>query len=171
MTQESKVEDVVSALDGIEIEDDAELIDDNSPLHNAASRGHANYLEALLNAGASPNSRDPYGNTLLHLAAMHGTKSEKFCFRLTEMRSVLRTQSALPGSNSFFLHQIGHSKSVLLLLERGARLNARNKYGNTLLHAAAMNGHTEMVLFLLDKGIKLTTKNNAGSTPLHYAGT
>ena len=73
MAQTAKVEDVASALDGIEIEDDAELIDDNSPLHNAASRGHANYLEALLNAGASPNSRDPYGNTLLHLAAMHGT--------------------------------------------------------------------------------------------------
>lgn len=58
-----------------------------------------------------------------------------------------------------------------MLLERGARINARNKYGNTLLHVAAMNGHTEMVLFLLDKGIKLSTKNNAGSTPLHYAGT
>lgn len=70
----------------------------------------------------------------------------------------------------FHLHT-GHSKSVLLLLERGARINTRNKYGNTLLHVAAMNGHTEMVLFLLDKGIKLTTKNNAGSTPLHYAGT
>jgi ankyrin repeat protein len=68
----TKLEDVATALDGIEIEDDSELIDDNSPLHNAASRGHANYLEALLNAGASPNSRDPYGNTLLHLAAMHG---------------------------------------------------------------------------------------------------
>ena len=64
----------------------------------------------------------------------------------------------------------GHNKSVLLLLERGAKINARNKYGNTLLHVAAMNGHTEMVLFLLDKGIKLTAKNNAGSTPLHYAG-
>ena len=71
-TPSAKLEDVASALDGIEIEDDTELIDDNSPLHNAASRGHANYLEALLNAGASPNSKDPYGNTLLHLAAMHG---------------------------------------------------------------------------------------------------
>lgn len=69
------------------------------------------------------------------------------------------------------MHETGHSKSVIMLLERGARINARNKYGNTLLHVAAMNGHTEMVLFLLDKGIKLTTKNNAGSTPLHYAGT
>lgn len=76
-----KVDDLASALDGIEIEDDSELIDDNSPLHNAASRGHANYLEALLNAGASPNSRDPYGNTLLHLAAMHGTNSPIFLSR------------------------------------------------------------------------------------------
>jgi hypothetical protein len=75
------MEDVVSALDGIEIEDDAELIDDNSPLHNAASRGHANYLEALLNAGASPNSRDPYGNTLLHLASMHGPYWQRNYFR------------------------------------------------------------------------------------------
>lgn len=81
MAQKAKVEDVASALDGIEITDDAELIDDNSPLHNAASRGHANYLEALLNAGASPNSRDPYGNSLLHLAAMHGTHDQGFNFR------------------------------------------------------------------------------------------
>lgn len=58
-----------------------------------------------------------------------------------------------------------------MLIERGARIQARNKYGNTLLHVAAMNGHTEMVLFLLDRGLKLTTKNNAGSTPLHYACT
>lgn len=69
-----EVEDVANALDDISIEDVSEQIDDNSPLHNAASRGHSNYLEALLNAGASPNSKDPYGNTLLHLAAMHGTQ-------------------------------------------------------------------------------------------------
>lgn len=86
MAQKAKVEDVASALDGIEVEDDAELIDDNSPLHNAASRGHANYLEALLNAGASPNSRDPYGNSLLHLAAMHGTSDPNFPFRHNEGR-------------------------------------------------------------------------------------
>jgi len=29
-------------------------------------------LEALLNNGASPNSHNQYGNTLLHLAAMYG---------------------------------------------------------------------------------------------------
>lgn len=73
-------------------------------------------------------------------------------------------------SSGFICDCVGHTKSVILLLERGAKLACRNKYGNTLLHVAAMNGHTDMLLFLLDKGQKLTTKNNAGSTPLHYAG-
>jgi ankyrin repeat protein len=57
----------------------------------------------------------------------------------------------------------------LLLLEKGAKITARNKYGNTLVHVSSMNGHTDMVQFLLEKGLKVSSENNAGSIPLHYA--
>jgi ankyrin repeat protein len=48
----------------------------------------------------------------------------------------------------------GHTKIVQLLLEKGADVNAKNKYGETALMYAAENGHTETVQLLLEKGAR-----------------
>ena len=64
---------------------------------------------------------------------------------------------------------MGHTKIVILLLERGADVNVRSRDGGTALHAAAFLGRTEIVQLLLEKGADTRLRNNTGSTALDGA--
>ena len=55
------------------------------------------------------------------------------------------------------------------LPERGADLEAGDKYGNTPLHNAARFNRVEMVWFLLERGADLEARDKRGNTPLHSA--
>ncbi|TAQ90799.1 hypothetical protein B7494_g866 [Chlorociboria aeruginascens] len=63
----------------------------------------------------------------------------------------------------------GHEAVVKLLLEKGAKLGARNKRGQTLLWYAIDNGHEAVVELLLEKGAEINIKDNSGRTPLWWA--
>jgi ankyrin repeat protein len=138
------VDDTDDLLDDFSIPDDNELIDENTPLHNAASRGHTNYLDALLQAGASPNSRDQYGNTLLHLSAMHG-----------HMRSVqlLLERGARPNNKNKYGNTLvhvaalnGHTDMCMFLVEKGLKVSSRNNANSTPLHYACTRDFTTTYL-------------------------
>ena len=58
---------------------------------------------------------------------------------------------------------------VRLLIERGANVDARNKYGNTPAHRACAQGCIDCVSLLIDNGADLNSKNDDGDTLLHYA--
>ncbi len=45
-----------------------------------------------------------------------------------------------------------HTNAMKLLLDEGADINVKDKYGDTLLIQAVSAGHTDVVKFLLDKG-------------------
>lgn len=66
----------------------------------------------------------------------------------------------------------GHKEMVNGLLENGESVgakNAKNAYGRTLLHTAAINGNLEMVQFLLLKGADMDTSDDDKRTPLFTA--
>jgi ankyrin repeat domain-containing protein 50 len=64
----------------------------------------------------------------------------------------------------------GHEAVVGLLLEKGADVDAKNNYGWTALHWAAMKGYsTVVVALLLKEAIKVDVKDNDGRTALHQA--
>lgn len=113
-----------------------EIIDENSALHNAALRGHTNYLEALLQAGASVNSRDQYGNTLLHLAAMRG--------HMKSVQLLLDRGAKLNARNKYgntCLHLAalnGHTDMVLFLVDKGLKVSDQNYAGSIPLTYAGM---------------------------------
>lgn len=58
---------------------------------------------------------------------------------------------------------------MLLLLEKGARVNSRDNYGNTPLHDACYSGHMDIVIILLEGGANINSKGKFGWTPLHWA--
>jgi ankyrin repeat protein len=58
---------------------------------------------------------------------------------------------------------------VQLLLERGAGMKAKGRFGETALHIAAENGNTAVVQLLLDRGANIEARNDDGETPLHAA--
>jgi ankyrin repeat protein len=54
-------------------------------------------------------------------------------------------------------------------LAAGTDVNAKNKYGFTPLHDAAMNNRKEVVELLIDKGADVNAKMEDGDTPLDWA--
>ncbi|MCC6003801.1 MAG: ankyrin repeat domain-containing protein [Thermofilum sp.] len=64
---------------------------------------------------------------------------------------------------------LGHVDVVRLLLEHGAEVNARNKYGETPLHRAAAYGRADAARLLLEHGADVNARDEYGWTPLHVA--
>ncbi|KAK7873728.1 hypothetical protein R5R35_013260 [Gryllus longicercus] len=63
----------------------------------------------------------------------------------------------------------GDAAAVQRFLADGARVDARDKDGNTALHHAASNGRTEVVEILIAKGAAVNRRGLRSRTPLHCA--
>ena len=63
----------------------------------------------------------------------------------------------------------GDIKAVQQFIAAGSDVNAKNDYGVTPLHYAAI-GHKEIAELLISKGADVNAKDNWGRTPLIYAG-
>ena len=72
------------------------------------------------------------------------------------------------------LHLAPNAEIAALLLDHGARINAKNRhavYGpeNTPLAAQVYMGHRDVAALLLDRGADVDQADRAGFTPLHLA--
>lgn len=55
------------------------------------------------------------------------------------------------------------------MINLGARVTATGKFGNTALHAAALNGKIDTIDLLLERGAHINAPRVDGTYPLHYA--
>ena len=62
-----------------------------------------------------------------------------------------------------------YAKEALELIEKKVDINAKDKYGETPLHAAVKAGNTAKVWAMLAKGANIEAKNKDDWTPLHTA--
>jgi ankyrin repeat protein len=62
-----------------------------------------------------------------------------------------------------------HTDVVLLLLNKGAKINVKAEGGATPLHLAAQEGCTDVVNLLLAKGAKVNARDDQERTPLDRA--
>ena len=65
--------------------------------------------------------------------------------------------------------EFGRMEDVRQLMELGASVEARNRFGNTALLLAARKGHLNIVQLLLDAGSELHYQNLSGDTALFQA--
>ena len=151
-----------------------DAVDDNGnqPLHLASLRGHIRTGNLLVSYGAETNVVNKYGLTLLHAAAT----GEKDCPELCEL--LLKHSAKIDavddnGNQPLHLASLrGHIRTGNLLVSYGAETNVVNKYGLTLLHAAATGekDSPELCEILLKHGARIDAVGAEGNQPLHLAG-
>jgi ankyrin repeat protein len=136
-------------------------------VHSAAAAGNTTIYRILLDYGADPGARCQFGTTALHHAAVSGHNA--MVQLLLDNGSLHVDVRDVNGDTPFrCAADAEHCRTVLLLLDRGADINAAGKHdsGNTALHVAAISGNATMACFLLDQGAKIEATNWLGRTPL-----
>ncbi len=121
-----------------------------SPLYFAAQRGHVDVVDLLIERGADVNAVTRFG-TALQIAA-RGNRIE-----IVERLLDGGADPSLGGGDdeNSPLHDAaarGSTDAALLLIERGANVNRRNKDEFPPIHVAARKGKDEMVALLRKHG-------------------
>ena len=61
----------------------------------------------------------------------------------------------------------GYFSIAEYLIESGAEVNSRNKYGSLPIHLACVYGNLDIVKLLISRGSDFISTNDNGHTPLH----
>ncbi|MCJ1270776.1 hypothetical protein MMC22_010673 [Lobaria immixta] len=115
----------------------------------------------------------PESFTLLHLASCFGIRplaENLLCkgglFNNWKLKLYLNKSDNKKRTALMWAAQGGHQAVVWLLLEKGADVNARNKYGKTALYEAVQHGHEAVVRLLLEEGADVNAKDKYGDAAL-----
>jgi ankyrin repeat protein len=164
----------------------------------AVRSDNAGGIQALLNRGFDPNTRDEHGQTGL-LIAMREPSPRVIQVLLDSPKTDVEARNAkdesplmlaaLKGQQELVTRLIardadvnkpgwaplhyaatgGHVAIMKQLLDNYAFIDAQSPNGTTPLMMAAMYGSTEAVQLLLDEGADITMKNQLGMTALDFA--
>ena len=122
-------------------------------------------VERLLAQGFDPNSRDPKGQTAMHLAMRDN--SARVAEALWQNRALdVNALNADDETPMMMAALRGHTAWVQRFLDRGARVH---KPGWSPIHYAATGPRSETVALLLDRGAPLDAESPNRSTPLMMA--
>jgi len=140
-------------------------VDAYTGLLAGAAGGDVAAISSGLNSGASPDARDAYGRTALHVAAYGGQH---------EVMRLLVAAGADPNALENDRYDIVTIAAVAndvptleLALALGTKAtNVTSRYDGTALIAAAHLGHVEVVRILAGAGAPLDHVNNLGWTAL-----
>ena len=134
----------------------------------AAQIGKVDAVKRLLAEGASVETTDQHGRTVLDVATAFGQ---------TDVVKILLTAGANvnvgTGNRKTALHiaaASGKTDIVKALLAAGARVDVADQDGNEPLHIAVANPTNEQIVKdLLDAGARVDVANNNGMQPIHLA--
>uniref|UniRef100_A0A671ULL1 Ankyrin repeat domain 28 n=1 Tax=Sparus aurata TaxID=8175 RepID=A0A671ULL1_SPAAU len=131
-----------------------------TPLDLAAFKGHVECVDVLINQGASIlMGMDSKYNLFVVVSFLH---TRVFKYLLTLYVLSLRTPLMLSVLS-------GHTDCVYSLLNKGASVEAKDKWGRTALHRGAVTGHEECVEALLQHSANFLVRDCKGRTPVHLA--
>ena len=147
---------------------------DRTLLHEIAGQGNARIVAMLLRLGADPNAADGFGQTPLYWVSnaspSDGAAGAAVVSALVQAGASVNAREKIRHCSA--LHMAARRGNVLIaqaLLEGGADVEARDKYGDTPLHRAVKCGQPDMVAFLLAHGADGQAKGKGGQTPQQAA--
>ena len=143
--------------------------DAGTPLDWWAAHGDVEVVRALVENGADINKVGRGGLTPLDAARdrpavtkflrTHGAVS---LFDLIPAAS--EAQSELQKSSL-----AGDQGKVKAIMDRGIDVNAKNRWGRTLMHWAASTGLADVASYLIEAGASVDERDSGAETPLHSA--
>jgi ankyrin repeat protein len=136
---------------------------DPGALSLAALNGDLEAVRALLAAGASPEGVDGLGRTALENACLRGEHA--IAQVLVAAGAALDRGEEVP---LLLALRWNRAELVAFLRRHGARLDARDRFGRTPLHAA-VSSTLGVIEDLVAAGAALEARDNAGYTPLMLA--
>lgn len=146
-----------------------------SPVHWAVLLGQKATLQQLMQSemGALATARDPLGRTCIMLAAGAG-EADIMTFLINaipapDRESMINFRDYEGKTALEWAVHYGHFDCVLRLVANGARLNTRDKTGNSPLFSALAGRKTLIALYLIREGADIRDTDRNGNTPLHLA--
>lgn len=141
------------------------------PLQQAIVQPNSSAAEALIKAGADPNSRDNHARTPLHAAVNAYGVGKLELIRLLLAKGA--DPNARDDSGASPLDEAvwrGSVEKSVLLLDAGAKIDIpETKTGATPLNEAAFKGHVAVVELLLARGADASIKDRTGFSPAENA--
>jgi ankyrin repeat protein len=140
-----------------------------SAVADAAMKGDAEAVHALLKQAADVNGAQGDGMTALHWAAMngHADLTQTLIYAGANVRATTRIGGYTP---LFLASQSGQGATIRALLKAGADVTVGSPNGTTPLMVAAASGRTDAVAALLDHGADINaTESLRGHTALIFA--
>ena len=149
----------------------ADSEDGSTPLHIASITGDASIASLLLKHGASHEARyKDSGEQPLHVAAIKGNAAVARVLLAAGARLEATSASEQTSLHAAAMHSTDDDLSVLtLLVESGARVDARHRLGVTALHELAARGLAKGVELLLANGAEADAADAYGDTALTWA--
>lgn len=142
------------------------------PIHDAARKGDANKIKALLLADPKlVADRDKNGDTPLHTACLHGqlAAAQVLIDAGADVNAKNNYGAFTPGDLGGVLYSNNHRDPVSLLTVHGVDTKDM-KNGYTPLDLCLFaNQHKELLQLLIAKGAEVNTQASSGATPLFFA--
>lgn len=135
----------------------------------AAARGDIHAMKEMLDAGQDINEKDFYGLTALMQSAWSGHLDAVQL--LVDKGTLLNEQHETTGATALMYAvnrrfdkdtNMDYANIALLLLNSGAKVNAKNGEGQSALMLAVKNDNSAMMKALLDNGADINSTDNHG---------
>lgn len=135
-----------------------------TPLQSTVCIGNMKIAKLLLQAGADATLEDNGSYNAVDLAGIF----DEGRLMMLLLRNVAPSFTFNDKQTALHLAaNHGDTKTVIVLLDKGADIEARDHTQSTALHQATGCGHCEVVRLLLERGAEVDSQDNEGLTPLH----
>lgn len=148
--------------------EDGYLIYMRTPLGVACKRNHFEMVKYLVGIGATINVDSPDINPPLLDACLNGNIEliEYLIHQGAELNTTIRPQI---GPLGFILDYPNAFEIVKCLIRHGANVNAKNCYGQTILHCVPKYAKMDAVQLLIDNGADVNATDNRSLPPVFAA--